>query len=229
MAPPCTAALHLPGIAAAARAVHQPHAEPARHRGKCCTAAAAMHGCVLSNVDDLSCCHLHVLRCCCCWGRWWQVGACSSHQRKRGSRLLQAIGYDMDYTLIHYDVEAWEGKAYAYGLQVRCCSLWPTASSGCAVMRPGRARACMNVRGAAAAPGGMLAGTRGRHKHTFRCSCRVQAAGVACAEAACSLHGLLLAAGDCSTHLPTLPCRACGRWGAPWRGCALTAPWSSGG
>ena len=23
----------------------------------------------------------------------------------------------MDYTLIHYDVNAWEGKAYAYGLQ----------------------------------------------------------------------------------------------------------------
>ena len=21
-------------------------------------------------------------------------------------------GYDMDYTLIHYDVEAWEGRAY---------------------------------------------------------------------------------------------------------------------
>ncbi|EFN59339.1 hypothetical protein CHLNCDRAFT_56697 [Chlorella variabilis] len=32
-------------------------------------------------------------------------------------RSIQAVGYDMDYTLIHYDVEAWEGKAYAYGLQ----------------------------------------------------------------------------------------------------------------
>ncbi|EIE26811.1 HAD-superfamily hydrolase [Coccomyxa subellipsoidea C-169] len=32
-------------------------------------------------------------------------------------RSIQAIGYDMDYTLIHYDVNAWEGKAYAYGLQ----------------------------------------------------------------------------------------------------------------
>ncbi|KAI3433722.1 hypothetical protein D9Q98_003530 [Chlorella vulgaris] len=32
-------------------------------------------------------------------------------------RSIQAIGYDMDYTLIHYDVEAWEGKAYAYGRQ----------------------------------------------------------------------------------------------------------------
>ncbi len=26
-------------------------------------------------------------------------------------------GYDMDYTLIHYDVDAWEGKAYKYGLE----------------------------------------------------------------------------------------------------------------
>jgi hypothetical protein len=26
-------------------------------------------------------------------------------------------GYDMDYTLIHYDVEAWEGRAYQYGLE----------------------------------------------------------------------------------------------------------------
>lgn len=33
--------------------------------------------------------------------------------------LLQAIGYDMDYTLVQYDVESWEGKAYVYGLQVR--------------------------------------------------------------------------------------------------------------
>lgn len=31
----------------------------------------------------------------------------------------------MDYTLIHYDVEAWEGKAYAYGLQVRACCIAP--------------------------------------------------------------------------------------------------------
>ena len=26
-------------------------------------------------------------------------------------------GYDMDYTLIHYDVNAWEGRAYEYGLE----------------------------------------------------------------------------------------------------------------
>ncbi len=50
--------------------------------------------------------------------------------------LLQAIGYDMDYTLIHYDVEAWEGKAYVYGLQVRCacccacCACWMLDQAG---------------------------------------------------------------------------------------------------
>ena len=26
-------------------------------------------------------------------------------------------GYDMDYTLVHYDVDAWEGKAFHYMLQ----------------------------------------------------------------------------------------------------------------
>ncbi len=28
------------------------------------------------------------------------------------SRSIKAIGYDMDYTLIHYEVNAWEGLAY---------------------------------------------------------------------------------------------------------------------
>lgn len=32
-------------------------------------------------------------------------------------RSIQAIGYDMDYTLVHYDVDAWEGKAFKYMLQ----------------------------------------------------------------------------------------------------------------
>jgi hypothetical protein len=27
---------------------------------------------------------------------------------------IRAIGYDMDYTLIHYKVDEWEGRAYAY-------------------------------------------------------------------------------------------------------------------
>lgn len=31
-------------------------------------------------------------------------------------RSIQAIGFDMDYTLVHYDVNMWEGRAYAYGM-----------------------------------------------------------------------------------------------------------------
>ncbi len=33
--------------------------------------------------------------------------------------LPQVIGYDMDYTCVNYSVEAWEGRAYSYGMQVR--------------------------------------------------------------------------------------------------------------
>ncbi|MBU6374924.1 MAG: hypothetical protein KGQ59_02905, partial [Bdellovibrionales bacterium] len=29
-------------------------------------------------------------------------------------RSIQAIGYDMDYTLIHYDAHKWEERAYKY-------------------------------------------------------------------------------------------------------------------
>lgn len=32
-------------------------------------------------------------------------------------RSIKAIGYDMDYTCVHYSVEAWEGRAYEYGLE----------------------------------------------------------------------------------------------------------------
>ncbi|CAK9215609.1 unnamed protein product [Sphagnum troendelagicum] len=31
-------------------------------------------------------------------------------------RSITTIGYDMDYTLIHYNVNAWEGRAYQYGM-----------------------------------------------------------------------------------------------------------------
>ena len=31
---------------------------------------------------------------------------------ERPCNLPVTSGYDMDYTLIHYDVEAWEGRAY---------------------------------------------------------------------------------------------------------------------
>jgi HAD superfamily 5'-nucleotidase-like hydrolase len=40
-------------------------------------------------------------------------------------RQLKAIGYDMDYTLIHYDVEVWERRAYEY-TQARLAKMgWP--------------------------------------------------------------------------------------------------------
>jgi HAD superfamily 5'-nucleotidase-like hydrolase len=38
---------------------------------------------------------------------------------------IRAIGYDMDYTLIHYKVDEWEGRAYAY-IRDKLVSLgWP--------------------------------------------------------------------------------------------------------
>ncbi|KAH7294525.1 hypothetical protein KP509_27G004500 [Ceratopteris richardii] len=32
-------------------------------------------------------------------------------------RSITTIGYDMDYTLVHYNVDAWEGRAYEYGME----------------------------------------------------------------------------------------------------------------
>ncbi|KAK9835055.1 hypothetical protein WJX81_007524 [Elliptochloris bilobata] len=32
-------------------------------------------------------------------------------------RSIQVIGYDMDNTCVNYNVEAWEGRAYSYGMQ----------------------------------------------------------------------------------------------------------------
>jgi 5'-nucleotidase len=34
--------------------------------------------------------------------------------RTLNMRSIQAIGFDMDYTLVHYDVKAWEARAYAH-------------------------------------------------------------------------------------------------------------------
>ncbi|MFO1076299.1 MAG: HAD-IG family 5'-nucleotidase [Planctomycetota bacterium] len=34
--------------------------------------------------------------------------------RTLNMRSIQAVGFDMDYTLVHYDVEAWEARAYAH-------------------------------------------------------------------------------------------------------------------
>jgi HAD superfamily 5'-nucleotidase-like hydrolase len=40
-------------------------------------------------------------------------------------RAIRAIGYDMDYTLIHYDVAAWEARAFAYLKQKLSGQGWP--------------------------------------------------------------------------------------------------------
>jgi HAD superfamily 5'-nucleotidase-like hydrolase len=34
--------------------------------------------------------------------------------RTLNMRSIQAVGFDMDYTLVHYDVHAWEARAYAH-------------------------------------------------------------------------------------------------------------------
>ena len=40
-------------------------------------------------------------------------------------RAIRAIGYDMDYTLVHYHVQAWEGRAYAHLRQRLADNGWP--------------------------------------------------------------------------------------------------------
>ena len=40
-------------------------------------------------------------------------------------RAIQAIGYDMDYTLIHYDVHKWEEQAYKYLKEQFLNQGWP--------------------------------------------------------------------------------------------------------
>ncbi|XP_014521780.1 cytosolic purine 5'-nucleotidase isoform X2 [Vigna radiata var. radiata] len=37
--------------------------------------------------------------------------------RSLNLRSISAIGYDMDYTLVHYNVKAWEGRAYDYCME----------------------------------------------------------------------------------------------------------------
>lgn len=41
-------------------------------------------------------------------------------------RAIEAIGFDMDYTLIHYDVEAWERHAFEHALRMLAHEEWPT-------------------------------------------------------------------------------------------------------
>jgi HAD superfamily 5'-nucleotidase-like hydrolase len=40
-------------------------------------------------------------------------------------RAIRAIGFDMDYTLVHYHVEAWEQRAYDYLQQRLALDRWP--------------------------------------------------------------------------------------------------------
>jgi HAD superfamily 5'-nucleotidase-like hydrolase len=40
-------------------------------------------------------------------------------------RAIRAVGFDMDYTLVHYDVDAWERRAYAYLKQKLQDQGWP--------------------------------------------------------------------------------------------------------
>jgi HAD superfamily 5'-nucleotidase-like hydrolase len=40
-------------------------------------------------------------------------------------RTIDAIGYDMDYTLVHYRTEAWERRAYDRARAILCESGWP--------------------------------------------------------------------------------------------------------
>lgn len=40
-------------------------------------------------------------------------------------RSIKAIGYDMDYTLVHYHVHAWEGQAYAHLRRRLVAQGWP--------------------------------------------------------------------------------------------------------
>ena len=34
--------------------------------------------------------------------------------RTLNMRSIRAVGFDMDYTLVHYDVHQWEARAYVY-------------------------------------------------------------------------------------------------------------------
>lgn len=52
----------------------------------------------------------------------WSGPRCerASPRVRCGAAAAQVIGYDMDYTCVNYNVEAWEGRAYSYGMQARC-------------------------------------------------------------------------------------------------------------
>src|SRR5687767_4858507 len=43
-------------------------------------------------------------------------------------RAIRAIGYDMDYTLVHYNEQAWEQRAFEHVRQRFVAVGWPAAS-----------------------------------------------------------------------------------------------------
>lgn len=45
--------------------------------------------------------------------------------RTLNMRSIKAIGYDMDYTLVHYNVEEWEGRAYKHLKKNLLAQNWP--------------------------------------------------------------------------------------------------------
>ena len=57
--------------------------------------------------------------------RWRGIFA----NRTLNLRSIRAIGYDMDYTLIHYHVAEWERRAFAYAKQALLAQGWPL--NGC--------------------------------------------------------------------------------------------------
>jgi len=40
-------------------------------------------------------------------------------------RSIRAVGFDMDYTLIHYRIEEWERRAYEHARQRLVARGWP--------------------------------------------------------------------------------------------------------
>jgi 5'-nucleotidase len=47
--------------------------------------------------------------------------------RTLNMRSIQAVGYDMDYTLVHYRVDEWEGRAYEHLKRYFLAEGWPVA------------------------------------------------------------------------------------------------------
>ncbi|HUF83745.1 MAG TPA: HAD-IG family 5'-nucleotidase [Acidimicrobiia bacterium] len=50
--------------------------------------------------------------------------------RTLNMRAVQAVGYDMDYTLIHYRVDEWEGAAFAHARDILSARGWPVDHLG---------------------------------------------------------------------------------------------------